>query len=176
MFGGLSWKIVAVQFIVMAVLAGMAYWYWTWSQNRIASLVQENTALTVAVKTQTDTIDHLQNRARDQAEQIGQLQQSLTDAEKDRKAVEAKLRRLNLAQSARNNPQELEAKINQDIGNTFLNIEQLTTPGHQTGAAEQSSGPSTNDTPVSGGSTNQAPAPLRSNDQPPPRPPVRAKN
>ena len=130
----------------------------------------------MAVKTQTDTIDHLQTRARAQAEQIGQLQQSLNDAEKDRRAVEARLRRLNLAQSARNNPQELEAKINQDIGNTFLNIEQLTTPSHQTGNAEQSSGRSTNNTPVSGGSTNQVPAPLRSNDQPPPRPPVRAKN
>lgn len=159
MFGSIGWKIVAIQAVLMLLMIGAAYWYWNWSQDRIATLAGENSQLLMATQTQEQTIQYLRDSAQNQATQMTLLQQSLADAERDRRSMEGRLRRMNLQLMARNNAADLENQINASTRSAFAEIERITSP---TGRIVPSSTPPA--------------AQPADNSQPPPRPPVRTRN
>jgi Tfp pilus assembly protein PilO len=163
-FGGISHYVIGAMLLIMLLMAGAGYWYWSWSQGRIEQLARENSQLHSAVSTQEAAITALRNNAATQAREVEGLQRNLADAESTRRAMEARLRRMNLQLMARNNSAELEASINRDTAQAFANLENITRSATATPAA---------------GTTTSAPpaAPAASaasiNNQPPPRPPVR---
>ena len=157
---GISWKIVAIQAGLLLLLSAAGYWYWNWSQSRIASLLQQNAQLETAVSTQEETITVLRNSAAAQARAIESLQSNLNDAENTRRAVEARLRRMNLQLMARNNAAELESTINRTVAQAFSDLETVT---RNNSSSAVSTGPA----------APAASSPAEVNQPPPPRPPVR---
>lgn len=164
MFGGISHLVIGALLLIMLVSAGAGYWYWSWSQSRIEQLARENSQLQSAVSTQEAAITVLTNNAAAQAREVEGLQRNLADAESTRRAMEARLRRLNLQLMARNNAAELEVTINRDTAQAFANLENITRSGNATPAA---------DTNRPANSSGSAPSSAPEINQPPPRPPVR---
>ena len=57
-------KIIIGLVLLIAVGVGLGYWYFTWSQKEIRTLVGNNAALTVSVEVQTKTIKTMIARQR----------------------------------------------------------------------------------------------------------------
>jgi len=187
---GLSWKLVAIQFVVMLALVGVGYAYFNHTQARIEQLVKDKEQLEAAVKTQTETILAQQAAAQRQNAEIGTLQLSTARAEGTRRELEARLRRTDLQARARADSVGLETRINRATVQAFRDIETLTAPRDRPAPppAPETVSPASSSTPANPTSQPAAPAassPSRASarpptstagsagsPQPPPRPPV----
>jgi cell division protein FtsN len=125
---GISNKLVLIQFVVIVTLIGSGYAYFRHSQGVIAALHEDKAKLETAVKIQDETISAQKAQAQKQNFENLKLQQSLFDAENQRRDLEAKLRRKNLEAMARANSVDLEQKINKATEQAFRDIENLTKP------------------------------------------------
>lgn len=125
---GISNKLVLIQFVVILTLIGSGYAYFRYSQSVIAALHEDKAKLETAVKIQEETITAQKVQAQKQNVENLKLQQSLFDAENQRRDLEAKLRRKNLEAMARANSVDLEQKINKATEQAFKEIETLTKP------------------------------------------------
>ena len=157
MFSSIQSKIILVQAGVFLLMLGMGYWYWSWSQDRLQQLATERAQLQTAVATQQQAITALERHAQESAMRVNQLQTDLASADQGRRALEARVRRLNLQMMARSDAADLERRINQATQEVFADLERITTPGQSRAT-----------TP-----TTQAAAPRTGRAAPPPRPPVR---
>lgn len=155
MFSSIQSKIILVQAGVFLLMLGVGYWYWSWSQDRLQQLAAERAQLQTAVATQQQAITALERHAQESATRVNQLQTDLASADQGRRALEARVRRLNLQMMARSDAADLERRINQATQEVFADLERITTPGRPTSPAPQ------------------AAAPRTGRAAPPPRPPVR---
>lgn len=112
--------------MVIAVLLGMGYWYYTDSQAKIMALQDENVKLHVAVEQQKQAIDALQKHAEEQAAQVQELQTGLNAANNDKEQLERTLRDHDLAALARNNPKVIEDKMNRATSRVWKDLETTT--------------------------------------------------
>lgn len=129
MFSGIQTKIILAQVALLLIVLAGGYWYWTWSQNRIQTLVAQTTQLQSAVNTQQQTIQTLERHARDTAERMNQLQTDLAGADTRRRDLESRIRRLNLQSMGRSDAADLERRINEQTQEVFTDLERVTTPG-----------------------------------------------
>lgn len=151
MFNGITTYVILTLVIMIIGMAGIGYWYFSYSQREIAVLRQNTVRLEQAVQTQQQTIQaHEQAQARTN-QQVLDLQARLSGAERTRRDMELRLRRQNLEAEARVRRSQTEAQINQTFQEQMRSFEQLS--GH---------------TPVTTSTTTPS-----SDPQPPPRPPVR---
>jgi septal ring factor EnvC (AmiA/AmiB activator) len=157
MFGGFLGKIVAVQAIVLVLMAGGSYAYFRYSQSQIREISENNARLHEAVRTQETAIASLREMAERQNVESSRLQQSLSDAESTRRNLEMRLRRQNLEAMARNNSSDLEQRINRATVQAFSDLENITRSGNSP-------------TPQSD-NRNRSSVEVPTNHQPPPRPP-----
>ena len=101
--------------IIMGVLASVGYsavWYYNDTQQRIATLRENNAKLEVAVETAEASIESLQQDAAKAAELNLKLQQDLQKAEAYGDELRGKLSRINLVQDALKDAAKLEGKMN----------------------------------------------------------------
>lgn len=159
----LSWKLVAVQFVVIMCMTGVGYFYFNHTQARLEQMAKDNQQLEIAVRTQTDAIKAQQEAAQRQNTQITALQTNMARAEMDRRDLEARLRRMDLQSRARTDSAGVEALINRATVQVFRDIEILTAPRDQPVNIQSAA-------PVL--TTPTAPPAANSNVQPPPRPPA----
>lgn len=124
MFKGdtMKWAMLAT----IAVLLGGFYWYFQWSQKQLATLRENNAALTVTVDEQKQAITALQTFQRRQNANLVELQQDLADSEAGRRALEEKFLKHDLEYLARNKPGLIENRINAATLDVFRQIEQET--------------------------------------------------
>ena len=162
MFG----KIAAIQLVIILLMSGAGYAYFRHTENVINGLHEDKAKLETSVHEQEQTIAAQQASSRRQNEENLRLQQSLADADDNRRRLEAILRRKDLEAMARANSADLEMRMNRATVRAFRDIENLTAPRDRPPPALTSAPgtvtPATSPAPSGG---------LPSNVQPPPRPP-----
>lgn len=101
--------------IVLGILGSVGYgavWYYNDTQQRIATLRENNAKLEVAVQTSEASIKVLQDGIEKAAELNKQLQSDLQKAEAYGDELRGKLSRMNLIQEALKDAKALEGKMN----------------------------------------------------------------
>lgn len=139
--------------VIALMIAAFGFYFW-YSQDQIASLNEANGTLKTAVSVQKDAITKLENKFNQQAVEVKTLQTKSNLAETQHKELTAKLRAYDLNNSARQNQNEAEKKINIDTDAALRELEAIT------GRTVQP--PTSPPSRTTGGDV-----------QPPPRPPVR---
>jgi biopolymer transport protein ExbB/TolQ len=163
MFSSVTTYVIAGLVIVIMIMGGLSYWYFTYSQEQIGILRENAAKLEQAVQTQTETIRAQQAAHERTNREVVNLQTRLGVAESNRRETESRLRRANLEAQARTSRIQTEQRINQDIQDAFTQFERIT------GATTPSVRPNT-PTPSISPSVNSN----RSDPQPAPRPPIRS--
>lgn len=123
-------KLAGVVGIILLVISGMFYWYYDHSQKTIRQLEANNAVLEMAVKEQKSTIDTLQQHAKDQAQQVVELQTDLNDANGYRATLEKLLREHDLTALARSKPGLIENRMNTATAKVWDDLEALTGSTH----------------------------------------------
>ena len=146
-------KIYAL-FIILAVLGSVGYgamWYYKDTQERLATLQENNAKLETALETSEASIESLQQDMQKFAALNPELQVQLQKAEAYGDELRGKLSRLNLVQEALKDAQKLEGKMNgasanlcrglmEDTGgNGDIPLPNWLQPSPETGAGDQSS-------------------------------------
>ena len=101
--------------LVLGILGSVGYgavWYYNDTQQRIATLQENNSKLEVAVETAEQSIDTMREEAAKNQELMNQLSAKLQKAEAYGDDLRNKLRQLDLVQDAIKDAVKLEGKMN----------------------------------------------------------------
>jgi len=115
-------KIAIVAGILMACLSGVFYWYYNDTQDRIATLRENNAKLEVAVNTAESSLDLVKTEMAKVGELNNQLQKSLQKSEAYGDDLRNKLQQLDLVQDAIKDAAKLEGKMNGATANVWRDI------------------------------------------------------
>ena len=88
-----------------------------------ASKTQQNVALQTAADTNESTIRKLEDQMKKQAQAFAALTAKNNSLESDKNRYMSMVKRHNLTQSARSNPDEIEPKINRGTDRVFRQVE-----------------------------------------------------
>jgi len=125
-FNLFNWKRLLIEVVVVASLLAVGYWYFNYSQARIAALEADKAKLTVAVDLQKKTIESLQEFMSKQAENLTELQKELAAAESEKAKLSAKLAKHNLEELARSKPGLIENIINAASNKELQDLKNMT--------------------------------------------------
>lgn len=156
MFSSIQSYVIMGLVIMLVMVSGASYWYFSHSQQQMGTLRENTAKLEQAVQSQQHTIQAQQDAHERSNQLVMQLQNRLSHAERGRRDLEVRLRQQNLEAGARTRRQEIERDINTLMQGQWQTFERLTglTPA----------------SPPVPASTPHTQADV----QPPPRPPVRA--
>ena len=119
-------NITGIVAVGLIVVGGMFYWYFDHSQKIIHQLEADRAKLELTVQSQTDAISALQLHARNQAEQVVELQTNLNTANSYRDILEKKLRDHDLTMLARAKPKLVENRMNAATAAIWNDLETIT--------------------------------------------------
>ena len=119
-------KISIIFLVILGVIAGLFYWYFTYSQGQIKILQENNAKLTMTIQTQDITIKAQEEFTQKQNKNILELQTGLETATSEKNELTQKLFRIDLDKHARKNPVATEKAINTATVKAFKEIETLT--------------------------------------------------
>ena len=111
--------------IVLAVLGSVGYgavWYYNDTQQRIATLRENNAKLEVAVETAEASMNTMRDEMARNQELMNELSAKLQKAEKYGDDLRNKLRQLDLVQDAIKDPEALEGRMNGATANLWRSI------------------------------------------------------
>jgi len=112
--------------LIIVLMGGLGYWYYTDSQKRIKILTENNAKLEVANKTNQETINTLQADSKKFSELNSVLQKQLQESEAYGDELRGKLRKHNLTALSEKKPALVEGKINDATKKVFEEIEKET--------------------------------------------------
>lgn len=122
-------------YLIMAGVIGLMllgfYWYFNWSQEKIAILTANNAKLELAVQEQKKTIETMLAFQKKQIEDIRALQDDLNETTRYKDELEEKLAKHDLEMLARKKPGLIEKRMNDATKAIFDQIES------ETGASRQ---------------------------------------
>ena len=95
----------------------------TQKQMEIADKTQQNVALQTAAQTNESTIRKLEQQMKKQAQAFADLTKKNNSLESDKSRYMSMVKKHNLTQSARSNPDEIEPKINRGTDRVFRQVE-----------------------------------------------------
>ena len=119
-------KLAIVFFMLMVAMAGVGSWYYKQTQQKIATLQENNAKLEVAVDTAESSIATLQADALKSAELTKKLQTDLQRAEKYGDNLRNRLRELDLVQDAIRDSKDLEGRMNGATAKLWRELEAAT--------------------------------------------------
>ena len=120
-------KLSAIFALILALMAGAFYWYFTYSQNKISVLEQNTAKLTQALQIQTQALDDQVAFQKQQNLDLADLQQKLQDATTAKEKIVSEFFNTDLNALARSNSKALETQMNLTTNQTIRDIEKLTT-------------------------------------------------
>ena len=121
-------KIYIALFIIsiMGAVGYGAFYYYKDTQSRIATLTENSAKLEMAAKAQTNTIDTLVADAKKFQKLNSELNVKLTNANKYKNSLLAKLRKINLKKLSAEEPAIWEKKINNASKRVLESFESIT--------------------------------------------------
>lgn len=123
LFGSFKWQIIAG--IAIAIIVGAMYFYWNYSQNKIADLTAKNQILQGVVDTQNNTINKLRTNFEQAQKDLDSLNKNYSDINK-RAATDKKS--VSLPQVTKTNKKQIEKTINSASNSVFRDIAAATQP------------------------------------------------
>ena len=122
----MSLKVILGLLIVLSVMSGGFYLYYTNTQNRLAILHENQARLELSVKMQSYTIERQKEFLEMQQEYSKQLQRGLTEAEANRGKLEEIFRKHDLDALSRARPGLIEKRANDATRRVFRELETQT--------------------------------------------------
>lgn len=119
-------KLSAIFALILALMAGAFYWYFTYSQNKIGTLEQTTAKLTEAIQIQTQALNDQVAFQKQQNIDLADLQRQLQDATIAKSQLESNFLNSDLNALARKNAKALEDQINKATNQALRDIEKLT--------------------------------------------------
>lgn len=122
MFFGISSKIALGLGIALVAVSGAFYFYWNYSQDKIASLNEQNGQLKVSLKTQKDTILDMQEKHKAMLLANKKLQKEVTENGEALNRLSNMFRSHDVEKLAKKRPETLERLINKANRNFWKNL------------------------------------------------------
>ena len=116
-FGNFKWQIIAG--VAILAILGSLYFYWNYSQDKIASLTAKNVVLQSVVDTQTQTIATLRTSFADSQKKLDVLASKY--ATLDNQAMAAR-KASQLPIITKTNKKQVETTVNASINTVFSDI------------------------------------------------------
>ena len=116
--------------IILGLLAGAAwgaYVYYKDTQQRIATLTENNAQLEVSNKSLEVKITAMEKNIKKQIELTNDLNKSLEEAKKANTVIKDLLAQTDLVKNSLQDPKASEARINEKVDSFFKSIESATT-------------------------------------------------
>ena len=108
--------------VLLLSMVGGAYWYYSWSQDEISTLRDNNAKLETAVSTQKEAIASMERDAQNMGQQIIVVNNQFKQARRERNALRDVLAKHDIAYLAYKKPGLVEKIINngtEDVGRCF---------------------------------------------------------
>jgi hypothetical protein len=121
---------IYILLFVLAIIGGVGYgafYYYKDTQSRIATLTENSAKLEMAAKTQKNTIDTLVADAKKFQKLNSELNVKLVNANKYKRSLLSKLRKINLKKLSAEEPAVWEKKINNASKRLLESFESTTT-------------------------------------------------
>ena len=105
-------KLAGVMGVVLLVVLGGFYWYYTDSQEKIMTLQANNAKLELAVQTNEQTIKTMQQDIQQAAQQVAQVNTELNDSRSQNKELQLRLSKHELGALAAAKPGLVQNTVN----------------------------------------------------------------
>lgn len=128
-------------FFLLATFAGIGYtgyYYYTWSQNTITTLRENNVKLVQAAETLQNTVKRMEADSKQLESLNRELSQNLREAESGLDRLRKRFTQIDITKEALEDPAGLETRINNAVTRLIADLEQKTT--NTPPAADASSG------------------------------------
>lgn len=110
-------KLAGLLFVVIVVMSGIGYWYYTDTQERMAILQQNNAQLNIAVQTNEQALESLQaDYAAIQAENV-RINAAYADIRRQNSRLADRLSNIDLGLLAAERPDSIERAVNRGTVN-----------------------------------------------------------
>lgn len=123
MFGISRLEIYGVLAGIMLLIAGGCYWYYDWSEEKIATLQATVTIQTTRGDTLDADVKSLQTQMATIKSATDQATAAISQTRDLAAAASRAVRNQNLAAIAKTNPRQLETQVNSDLATSFKSLE-----------------------------------------------------
>ena len=110
-------RLSGILFIVILVMGGAGYWYYTDSQARIALLTENNAKLEIAVQTNEQALESLQTDYANAQNEISTLNTAYASIRRQNQQLADKLQEIDLTAAAIANAAAIERAVNRGTEN-----------------------------------------------------------
>ena len=105
-------RIAAVLLVIMAMMAGIGYWYYTDTQKRLAILQENNAKLEIAVQTNEQALESLQADYEKASAELATLNEQYISIRRQNQQLADKLQEIDLTAAAIVNAESIERAVN----------------------------------------------------------------
>jgi len=110
-------RIAAVLLVIMAMMAGIGYWYYTDTQKRLAILQENNAKLEIAVQTKEQALESLQADYEKASAELATLNEQYISIRRQNQQLADKLQEIDLTAAAIANAEGIERAVNRGTEN-----------------------------------------------------------
>ena len=110
-------RLAGLLLIVIAVMAGIGYWYYTDTQARMAVLQENNAKLEIAVQTNEAALESLQADYAKVNSELANINEAYTQIRRQNQQLADKLQQIDLTAAALANPDGIERAVNRGTEN-----------------------------------------------------------
>ena len=110
-------KLAGMLLIVIFVMSGIGYWYYTDTQERMAILQENNAKLEIAVATNEQAIESLQADYAAAAAENARLNEAYAEIRRQNSRLSSKLADMDLGLLAAEKPESIERAVNRGTSN-----------------------------------------------------------
>jgi len=110
-------RLAGLLLIVIAVMGGIGYWYYTDTQARMAVLQENNAKLEIAVQTNEQALESLQADYARVNTELSQINEAYTQIRRQNQELANKLEKIDLTAAALANPEGIERAVNRGTEN-----------------------------------------------------------
>jgi septal ring factor EnvC (AmiA/AmiB activator) len=110
-------RIAAVLLVIMAMMAGIGYWYYTDTQKRLAILQENNAKLEIAVQTNEQALESLQADYEKASAELATLNEQYISIRRQNQQLADKLQEIDLTAAAIANAEGIERAVNRGTEN-----------------------------------------------------------
>ena len=110
-------RLAGILLIVIAVMGGIGYWYYTDTQARMAILQENNAKLETATQLQEEAIESLQADYARVNTELTSINQAYIQIRRQNDVLAEKLEKIDLTAAAISNPEGIETAVNRGTEN-----------------------------------------------------------